>query len=54
MVKPFKGAPLADPKYVVIQDEFDLQAARKVAEVDAQTWDDFYEQMEELFLHEGN
>lgn len=55
--KPLKIGPKYNPKYVVIQEKLDLDALKLIAskrleQVNAKNWTDFFRQMEEYFLHD--
>lgn len=55
--KPLKGSAKYEPKYFVIQNEFDIQEIRDVAKerigkVRAESWDEFYDKMSQFFYHE--
>jgi len=55
--RPLIGVPVWDEKYLFIQDAFDLgeievEARRRLANVHAKDWQDFYSQMKGYFLHE--
>lgn len=55
--KPFRKGPVLHAGYLVIQDEFDLNevfsiALKKMEKINANSWDDFYEQMQKEFLYD--